>query len=284
MEKYFEKFPTVDYNGYTAKNIMLRTKILDKIYKNPKNFNFYELSDASRPDNVAYRIYDDQYLSWLVYLSNNVVDPYYDWFLGQYDFEQYILRKYGSFEAAQEKVAYWSNNWYNDPNTISVSFYNNTLADYAKKYYEPVFGGNTILEYKRKEDDWVVNTNQIWELEVDADISLKFDDKITIANSASFDVANGQVMFANSSLVRIHQVFGSPDVTNGTITLGNNTANVSTSTLVARNIPIEEQSYWSPVTYYDVEDIKNAGKKLVRVVSPELALQTSLELQRALNP
>jgi hypothetical protein len=284
MEKYFEKFPTVDYNGYTAKNIMLRTKILDKVYNNPKNFNFYELQGSSRPDNVAYNVYDDQYFSWLVYLSNNIVDPYYDWFFGEYEFDQYILKKYGSYDNAQGKVAYWSNNWYDDQNTLSVFYYNNTLADYAKKYYEPVFGGNTILEYRRKEDDWIVNTNQIWELTVTADISLALDDKVTIANSSSFNVANGQVLFANSSLIRIHQVFGSPNVNTGTVTYGSNTANVTATTLLARNIPLEEQSFWSPVTYYDVEDIKNAGKKLIKVVSPELSLQTALELQRALNP
>jgi hypothetical protein len=147
-----------------------------------------------------------------------------------------------------------------------------------------VFGGNTILEYRRKEDDWIVNTNQIWELTVTADISLALDDKVTIANSSSFNVANGQVLFANSSLIRIHQVFGSPNVNTGTVTYGSNTANVTATTLLARNIPLEEQSFWSPVTYYDVEDIKNAGKKLIKVVSPELSLQTALELQRALNP
>lgn len=284
MERYFEKFPIVNYNGYQAKNIMLRTKILDRVANKPENFNFYELVDSSRADNVAYNIYDDQYFSWLVYLSNKIVDPYYDWFLGQYDFEQYILQKYGSYQNAQGKVAYWTNNWYDDSTVLSVSHYNNTLADYAKKYYEPVFGGNTILEYKRREADWTVNTNQIWEFNVSASISVTLDDKVTIANSSSFNVANGQVLFANSSLVRIHQVFGSPNVGTGTITYGSNTANVSSSTLVARNIPLEEQSFWSAVTYYDVEDIRNSGKKLVKVIAPDRALQTALELNRALNP
>ena len=284
MERYFEKFPTVTYNGYESKNLMVRTKIIDKVYDKPENFNFYELTDTFRPDNVAYELYGDQYMSWLVYMSNRIVDPYYDWFLGQYDFEQYILQKYSSYENAQGKVAYWSNNWYDDNTVLSVSYYNNTLADYAKKYYEPVFAANTILEYKRREADWIVNTNQIWELTVDADISLVLDDKVTVANSSSFDVANGQVLFANSSLVRIHQVFGSPNVSNGSISYGSNTANVISSTLVARNIPLEEQSFWSAVTYYDVEDIKNAGKKLIKVVSPSLALDTALQLKRELNP
>jgi len=282
MERYFEKFPLTNYNGYQVKNVMLRAKILDKIVNKPELFKSFELSDSVRPDNIAFQVYSDQYMSWLVYYANQTVDPYYDWFLGQLDFEKYIDTKYGSIANAQNRVVYWTNNWYEDPNTISVSLYN-SLED-LKKYYEPVFVGNTALEYKRKEADWSVNTNEIWEYTIDADLQVAVDAKVTISNSAAAQVANGQVLFANSSYLRIHQVFGESNTATGTVSVGSKTANISSASLVVRNISQAERVYWSPITYYDLEDVKNSSKKFVRLIAPEYSMNAALELQRTMNP
>lgn len=281
MQRYFEKFPIVTYNGYSVRNIMSRVKPLDKIVNEPNVYYNYQLENSPRADNIAYDVYQDPYTSWLIYLVNNVIDPYYDWNLGQYEFQQFILKKYGDYANAQGRVAYWSNNWYNNPQTITIGAYN--LLEEGKKYFEPVYGGKEILEYKRKEVDWVVNTNQIWEYTVDADINLKLDDKVTISNSSSVAVSNGQVLFSNSSVIRIHQVFGESNTQTGTITAGGATANVTAATLIAKNISDEERIYWSEVTYYDVEDIKNSKRQTIRLLAPEFSITASLELKRALN-
>lgn len=282
MQRYFEKFPIVTYNGYSVRNIMLRVKPLDKVINTPNVFYNYQLENSIRPDNIAYDVYQDPYTSWLIYLVNNIVDPYYDWNLGQYDFQQFILAKYGDYANAQGRVAYWNNNWYNDTKSISIDAYN--LLEVGKKYYEPVYGGKQILEYKRKEIDWVVNTNQIWEYSVDADLNLQMDEKVTISNTSSLPVANGQVLFSNSSVIRIHQVFGESNTQTGTITSGGATANVTAATLIAKNISDEERVYWSEITYYDVEDIKNSKRQSIRLLAPEFSIPASLELKRALNP
>jgi hypothetical protein len=262
---------------------MSRTKILDSVNYAPDYFYNFQLVDAPRPDSVSYQLYEDSYMSWLVYLTNNVVDPYYDWNLSQYDFEQFIEKKYGSYANAQGKVAYWNNNWYDNPAPITVGAYN-TLADYAKKYYEPVFGGKQIIEYKRREIDWVVNTNQIWEYTVNANLNLQLDQKVTISNSSGSAVANGQVLFANSTVVRVHQVFGTSNTQTGTITGGGNTANVSAATLIAQNISDEDRPFWTEVTYYDVEDIKNSKKQNIKALRAEYSILASLDLKRLLNP
>jgi len=281
MQRYFEKFPIITYNGYSVRNIMSRVKPLDKVVNEPNVYYNYQLENSPRADNIAYDVYQDPYTSWLIYLVNNVIDPYYDWNLGQYEFQQFILKKYGDYANAQGRVAYWSNNWYNNPQTITIDAYN--LLEEGKKYFEPVYGGKEILEYKRKEVDWVVNTNQIWEYTVDADIDLKLDDKVTISNSSSVAVSNGQVLFSNSSVIRIHQVFGESNTQTGTITAGGATANVTAATLIAKNISDEERIYWSEVTYYDVEDIKNSKRQTIRLLAPEFSITASLELKRALN-
>jgi len=284
MQRYFEKFPLVNYNGYTVRNIMSRVKVLDKVIKKPEFFYNFQLIDTARADNVAYETYEDSYMSWLVYLSNTIIDPYYDWNMSQYNFEQFILNKYDTYANAQGRVAYWTNNWYDNPQTITISAYN-VLSDYAKKYYEPVYAGKQILEYKRREENWVVNTNQIWQYTVDADLTLKLDDKVTVSNTVGASVANGQVLLANSTVIRIHQVFGQTNTQTGTITGGGTaTANVSKATLIAKNISDEDRPFWSEVTYYDLEDIKNSQRQSIRLLAPEYSMQTAIELRKLLNP
>jgi len=287
-EQYFKKFPTITYNGYQAVNLMVRTALIEKFYNQSSSYYNIDLINSQRADSLSSDVYSDSYMSWILYLSNKIIDPYYGWNLSQYDFNNFLITKYGSVATAQKKIAYWNNNWYDNPEHISVSQYN-AMLDYQKKYYEAVYAGKKILEYQRKQDDWVVNTNQIWEYTTDGNPNVILDEKITIyANS--YPVANGQLLFANSSLVRIHQVGG---ITNS---YSNSTANVTisgetkdnrvhiiTANLIAKNISDEEYVYWSPVSYYDIEDIKNTYNGNIRVLNPEYATVAALQLKRLLN-
>lgn len=264
---------------------MVRAAIQNRILNAPEFFKPFEIVNDVRPDRIAEAVYEDSYMSWLVYLSNQIVDPYYDWPLSQYDFDEFIKQKYGSIATAQSKVAYWSNNWYDDPNNISVSFYNNTLQGDLKKYYQPVIGGNKILEYKRREIDNVVNTNQIWEYSVssDDDIVFDIDEKVNLST-----YANGQVLFANTSVVRIQHVFGETDPEDSNLEIigasGTVTVEVDSATNIANNISEVERVYWSPITYYDVEETKNNSKRNIQLLSNEHSIQAALELRENLIP
>jgi len=286
-ENYFSKFPTISYNGYKSINIMSRVKLLDKLYNRPEYYYNIDLPETVRPDFLSNELYKDSYMSWLIYLSNNIVDPYYQWGMNQYDFNNFVAEKYGSVDSAQSKVAYWNNNWYESHGNISISAYNN-LTDEAKKYFEPILVGNIILEYRRRQEDNMVNTNQIWQYSVSSDLGLSLDDKITLTvNNKS--VGNGQVLFANSSTVRVYQVFGNvsaytTNTANVKMITSISTTSVLTANMLATNIPLSEQVYWSPITYYDVEDIKNKGYFSVKALSENYQKQAALQLRRLLNP
>jgi len=45
---------------------------------------------------VAFKYYDDAELHWVVLLTNNVTDRYYEWPMTQPDFEDYLTDKYGA--------------------------------------------------------------------------------------------------------------------------------------------------------------------------------------------
>ena len=59
------------------------------------------VQDGERPDVIAKKAYDDSSLDWIIFLTNNIVDPRWDWPLPQIDFQKYVISKYGSISAAQ---------------------------------------------------------------------------------------------------------------------------------------------------------------------------------------
>jgi len=101
---YFEKHPTVIYNQIQMKNLLTRTKVLDEVFSNTTNFYPYIIEEGDRIDTVAYNYYGNSNLSWLVMLSNDFTDPYYDWYLTTNQFQRFIKNKYGSLSAAQEQI------------------------------------------------------------------------------------------------------------------------------------------------------------------------------------
>lgn len=87
-----EKNSNIDY--VTVKNFFKRVKIKDEIFQNISFFDKYVVSGDDRPDNVAYKVYKDSNLDWVVLLSNNIIDVYSEWPLTESHFKEYILEKY----------------------------------------------------------------------------------------------------------------------------------------------------------------------------------------------
>lgn len=81
-----------------VKNFFVRGSIREDLFNNITVFDRYIVEGDDRPDNVAYKVYGDQNLDWIVLLSNNILDVYSEWPLSQLNFEAYLLEKYGSFE------------------------------------------------------------------------------------------------------------------------------------------------------------------------------------------
>jgi hypothetical protein len=107
--KFFENFPVVSYGGVSLRNLMLKTDIIKSVLDTVQVFHPFVIRDGERADTVAYDYYGNSELYWLVYMANDIVDPYYDWPLTQAEFKDFIVKKYGSAEAAQGTLLYWSN-------------------------------------------------------------------------------------------------------------------------------------------------------------------------------
>ena len=77
MPSYFRQVPDFEYVNTTndgrnisdysrVKNLFKRGKLRDDIFGDLSFFTKYQIIGDERPDNVAYKVYDDETLDWLV--------------------------------------------------------------------------------------------------------------------------------------------------------------------------------------------------------------------------
>jgi hypothetical protein len=94
MSEYFDKLPVIKYGGRDIRDISRRVNFLKQTMSNPFIFLPYTVEDGDRPEDVAYHYYGSTEYTWLVYLANNIIDPYHDWPLSEENFNQYLIKKY----------------------------------------------------------------------------------------------------------------------------------------------------------------------------------------------
>ena len=290
-DRYFEKFQIISYANTAVVNLTQRATVLNSVYNNPNLYYSYELDQYERPDLLAEDYYQDPHSSWVLYLSNRVIDPYYDWNVDQDTFMNFIIRKYGTLDRATTKVKHYRNNWYLNQEQITVSAYNN-LNQALKQYYEPVYLDDlkdTIPNaYKRKRIDWKHNTNSVARYAVANGSSFTSDEIVNITFNAN-NTGKGQVSFANSTFVVLQHLSGV--TTTGTITgssylYGTESRANSVFTAansVANNISSIETTYWSPVTYYEYENEINTNNRSIRIMDKKYSGQISKELKKLLK-
>ena len=106
---YFNELPNIEYlsrfadqssnEDYTlAKNIFRRAKLREDIANAATAFQYYQIKDDERPDQIAERVYGDPELDWVVLISNNITNYPSQWTLSNDSFYEYLIDKYGSEE------------------------------------------------------------------------------------------------------------------------------------------------------------------------------------------
>jgi hypothetical protein len=107
MPSYFRQVPNFDYvsrlpnanigDYIQVKNIFKKGKLREDIFQDLAFFEKYKITGNDRPDNVAFEVYGDSTLDWLVLICNNVVNIQTEWPLTQDSFDRYVLNKYGDY-------------------------------------------------------------------------------------------------------------------------------------------------------------------------------------------
>ena len=115
---YFRKVPNFEYvnrtkgntdisNYITVKNLFKRGRIRPDIFGNLNFFTKYNIIGDDRPDNVAYKEYDDSSLDWVVLLSNNIHNIQSEWPLPQSSLDEVLLEKYGTYEKLHSGIHHY---------------------------------------------------------------------------------------------------------------------------------------------------------------------------------
>lgn len=257
-DKYFEKFPIINYANNQAIDVTERVIFTDNTLKNPYVFYSYDLDHHERPDQFAYRYYGDQFYSWLLYLTNNITDPYYDWYIREDELNSFVTMKYGSVEKAQLKISFYRSNW-ELGNTLSVSGFNALPASLMHYWEEQYDMNGNVMSYVRKKEDIIVNTNQIVAYPVsntdfikDEVVNIHFDNETT---------GRGQVVFTANGYVYLQHTVGY--AVGNKLTITANTAGFDGGTAMIYFTDADKYFDVDEEVYYEVPENNTAVSSLI---------------------
>jgi len=117
-KSYFKQVPNLEYvnrtegntnisNYITVKNLFKRGKIRPDIFGNLNFFTKYKIVGDERPDNVAFKEYNDSSLDWVILLANNILNIQTEWPLAQRSFDEILLEKYETNEKLHSGIHHY---------------------------------------------------------------------------------------------------------------------------------------------------------------------------------
>ena len=286
---YFENFPIINYANTIAIDISRRANFLRSVESNPYAFQPYDQKMGERTDTISRLYYGKDEREWIVYLSNQVIDPYLEFYQTDYDFEKFIVAKYGSSDRAKRLTKHYAFAWWvTDVNTSVNTF--STIAENLKKFYEPVFeqGESTrILSYRLRQEDWLSTTNVVLTLNVDTPIT---NDEYVTFSSGNTVTGHAEVCWSNSTTIMVQHVENNantgPGYGAGNTVTGYDSkisAKITAQFYTSNTLPIDIRPYYLPVSFYDYEKDKNEGKKLVKLVDKRFVAQIEKEMVNILR-
>jgi len=98
---YFNKFPLMSYDIKGNKirkllpDILRRVKLRATIKSGGMLFEKYDVKEGEKPEDIAFKWFGDAELHWVILMTNNITDRYYDWPLNQVQFAEFLTDKYG---------------------------------------------------------------------------------------------------------------------------------------------------------------------------------------------
>jgi len=118
--KYGQKpisYPFGESDFVVAKNLFRRFKLSEDFKQYAVYFQKYRIADFEQPWFIAEQVYGSPYYDWVLLLTNNIVNPLFDW-----PMESNTLRKYieGKYEDPYSSIKYYKTNEIKDTTGIVV--------------------------------------------------------------------------------------------------------------------------------------------------------------------
>ena len=278
---YFAKLPKIYYNQYLngnslklVPNILAKAQFIQEIFDNSSFYYEYAVKDGESPEDIAYKLYNDATLHWILLMANNVMDPQYGWTLDNSTFSKYINNKYGSQIISLNTTESYPVN-YSVGETVfqgdslaeatsygTVISFNSTSKLLSVKFVNDIFQSNAtitgassgashnVVGITMNSDgyEWASNTTSHYKV-----TELSYNDYDNIKTTNSYKVSANDY---NHS-------------TNQVITRNTNTS-YNDSYDMGSGITYKVTTTVAPVTYYDYEVELNETKRMIKVPKKEM--------------
>ena len=172
MSNYFRKLPNFEYvnrlpdakisDYITVKNLFKKNELRPDIFNDATVFEEYQIKGDDRPDNVAFEVYEDSSLDWLVLLCNNIINVQTEWPLLQNDFDRFMVDKYGTYEELHAVHHYETKEIKDSNNVVIVPQGLQVASDYSITYWD-----STVRGYIAESDIAEPVTNYEYEMDIE---------------------------------------------------------------------------------------------------------------------
>ena len=153
---YFDKnFPTIPYDSVgqgtfkDVKNLLRRVALKTKVKTNSLLYDTYDVKEGETPESVAFNLYDDAELHWVIMLVNDITDRYHQWPMRYSQFLQYVNDKYDDVNAVHHyEIAQTSG-----ATTTKIEVYSNSALFSGDTDFYGTATAVTNLEYEESLQD-----------------------------------------------------------------------------------------------------------------------------------
>ena len=214
MSSYFRNIPDFEYVSRSAdtqkisqyqkvKNLFKRGKLKEDIFNDLTAFTKYKIVGDDRPDNVAFDVYGDETLDWIILLSNNIMNIQTEWPLDHESFYNFLISKYGSEEQIHAVHHYETTEVRNTAKTIIVPKGIKVPQNYSIEFYD-----SRLDSYTTVSDMTTEITNYEYENKIEDEkrniYTLKPEYLNLILNDMddSMTYKEGSTQYVNGTLVR----------------------------------------------------------------------------------
>ena len=88
-----------DGNQKLVTDLMTRVKVREKVIDEISLYDSYDVPSGERPEDTAFKHFGSAQLHWVILLTNNITDVYYDWPMSEQAFETFLKDKYTNPDA-----------------------------------------------------------------------------------------------------------------------------------------------------------------------------------------
>jgi hypothetical protein len=291
---YFFNFPKILYstslgvkNPVLVTNIIAKVNFLSEVVDNTSIYYRYSVKDGERAEDIANKMYGSPLKHWIILLSNNIIDPQYDWVLSVNALEDYINKKYSSITFQLDPSESYTSTYtvgekvFQGPDyagascTATVVSSNNTAKTLTVNFADQVFAnainvtGSTSnvthkvvgITYNNDGFQWASNTTSHYQV---TEVFSNNSDNVKNTNKYKVSVEdynfNTDTIYNRNTNVSYSNSYPLSDGT--TLTINTNIA---------------------PVSYYDYEVERNEEKRSIVIIKPEFVPRIEAQLKTLMS-